>query len=112
MKDKAEAYFDAFNNQDTAKLDELYSDDIRLRDWLTEARGKDDVIISNRKLFSSNQNLKININKIHEAGDTAICEIDIILEAEGKQVRLMVVDVIEFDDDGKINEIRAYLGNV
>ena len=48
MKDKAKQYFEAFNNQDISKLEELYSDDIRLRDWLTEARGRDDVIISNR----------------------------------------------------------------
>lgn len=112
MKEIAKEYFKAFNEQDTNKLDELYSDDIRLRDWITEARGKDNVIISNRKLFSSNQKIKINVNKMYEEVDTVVCEIDILIENDGDQARLMVVDVIEFDDDDKINEIRAYLGNI
>tara|TARA_R100000008_G_scaffold85343_2_gene75010 strand:- start:453 stop:791 length:339 start_codon:yes stop_codon:yes gene_type:complete len=112
MKKKAEEYFEAFNNQDIAKLEELYSDDIRLRDWLTEARGRDAVIISNRKLFKSNQELRINVNNMYHESDVVVCEIDILLKNKEAQKRLMVVDVIEFDDDGRINEIRAYLGNV
>ena len=112
MKNKAKEYFDAFNKQDITKLEELYSDDVRLRDWLSEARGRDNVTASNKKLFSSNQELVININKMYHDGDTVACEIDILLNNDGAQVRLMVVDVIEFDDAGKINEIRAYLGNV
>tara|TARA_Y100000593_G_scaffold14582_4_gene27900 strand:+ start:11388 stop:11726 length:339 start_codon:yes stop_codon:yes gene_type:complete len=112
MKDKAKEYFEAFNNQDISKLEELYSDDIRLRDWLTEARGRDDVIISNRKLFKSNQKIKININDMHHDDNVVACEIEILLNNDDSQKRLMVVDVIEFDDDGRINEIRAYLGNI
>ena len=112
MKRKAKEYFEAFNAQDISKLEELYSDDIRLRDWLSEARGRDAVITSNRKLFKSNQKLVINVNGMHQDGDVVVCEIDILINNDGEQVRLMVVDVIEFDDDGRINEIRAYLGNV
>ena len=112
MKTKAKEYFDAFNAQDIAKLGELYSDDIRLRDWLSEARGRENVTDSNKKLFSSNQKLVINVNKMYHDGDTVVCEIDILLENDGDQKRLMVVDVIEFDEDKRINEIRAYLGNV
>ena len=44
-------------------------------------------------------------------GNTVVVEINIQLSKNGKVLSLLVVDVIEYDNNGSIISIRAYLGN-
>ena len=112
MKKLVTEYFDAFASKDVEKLKELYADDISLRDWLSSASGKEDVLESNKRLFAAVTDIKINRNGHYSNKNTAACEIDLVLKHNaGTADKLLVVDVIEFEDN-KIKEIRAYLGNV
>ena len=112
MKKLVTEYFDAFASKDVEKLKELYADDVSLRDWLSSASGKEDVLESNRRLFAAVTDITINQNDHYSSKNTVASEIDLVLRHnDGTEDNLLVVDVIEFKD-GKIKEIRAYLGNI
>ena len=107
-------YFDAFSNKDAKRLEDIYTEDVSLRDWLNSVSGKEAVLESNNRFFAAVTDLDINVKMIYyDANNTAACEIDIKLKhKDGTEDELLVVDVIEFNEDGKIKSIRAYLGNV
>ena len=119
MRNKVQEYFEAFSNKDVDKLRELYDDEISLRDWLSSASGKEDVIKSNQMLFDACSTVDVTLKNVvwepfpeSSTLSTAACEIDINLKHnDGTIDTLLVVDVIDFKED-KIKEIRAYLGNV
>jgi len=112
MKDKAKEYFEAFSNKDLEALEEMYHEDVSLRDWLTSADGRDKVLESNKRLFDACSSVEITLSKEYPSSDGSACEIDInVVHNDGTEDKLLVVDVIDFKE-GKIKEIRAYLGNV
>ena len=112
MRNKVEKYFEALSNKDVDTLEEMYHEDISLRDWLSNPTGKTDVIESNKKLFNACSEVKVTLKKLIANSNIATCEIDIdLIHNDGTADKLLVVDIIEFKDD-KIKEIRAYLGNV
>jgi len=45
---------------------------------------------------------------MYEQGDTVVAELEILID--GKIIEL-VVDIIEFNESGKITSIKAYKGN-
>ena len=101
-------YFNAFSHKDLSGLENIFSKDIRLKDWNTEARGLGDVLEVNMKIFKNLDNIQVNPLKIYNDGNTVVAELDININ--NGQESLLVVDVIEFDDENKILEIRAYKG--
>jgi len=112
MRNKIKKYLEAFSSKDIEALESMYHDDVSLRDWLSSAVGKEDVIESNKKLFNACSSVDIKLKHIIAHSNKAACEIDIDLtHNDGTKDKLLVVDVIEFEDD-KIKEIRAYLGNI
>jgi len=112
MRDKIKKYFEAFSSKDVGSLEDMYHDDISLRDWLSSASGKKNVIESNKRLFDACPNVNIKLKHVIAHSHKAACEIEIDLtHNDGTADKLLVVDVIEFEGD-KIKEIRAYLGNI
>ena len=116
MKDRAIEYFAAFNNQDTTKLREIYSEDVVLRDWIVEVSGRENVINENKKGWEANKEVFIGVKNLFYDGDTVIAEIDIFIEdKQGGNVHLKVADILEFRTDSsnqaKLVSIREYLGN-
>ena len=112
MREKVKKYFDAFSSKDVAALEEMYHDDISLRDWLSSATGKKGVIESNKRLFNACSSVSVKLKHLIAHSHKAACEIDInLIHNDGTEDKLLVVDIIEFEDD-KVKEIRAYLGNV
>ena len=101
-------YFDTFSNKDLPRLEELFSDDVTLRDWEIQAEGKQDVLAANEKIFNAVTNIQVNPLKLYEDGNTVIAELRISVD-RGKEI-LFVVDVIDFDNEKKITAIRAYKG--
>ncbi len=101
-------YFETFSNKDIDGLSDMFSDDVFLRDWEIEASGKDNVLEANKNIFSSVETININPIHIYSDKNTVIAELDIVVNSE---TSLLVTDIIDFDDEGKIKNIRAYKGN-
>ena len=98
-------YFQSFCKKDTASLEVLFSDNILLTDWDVHVIGKQNVLNFNQQFFNRVNNIRIDVDKLAFGLDTVIAEIKIIID---NVVVAAVVDVIDFDQDNKIKEIRAY----
>ena len=102
-------YFEVWNTHDVAGLRSLLAAEATLRDWDVEARGGDEVAAANAKIFAAVPSIRIEVLTIHLAAitRTAVCEILVRLTDENV---LRVVDIISFDEQGKIVSVRAYKG--
>jgi hypothetical protein len=98
-------YFQSFCKKDTASLEVLFSDSILLTDWDVMIIGKQNVLNFNQQFFNRVNNIRIDVDKVAVGLDTVIAEIKVIID---NVVVAAVVDVIDFDQDNKIKEIRAY----
>lgn len=105
LKYLCDSYFECFNYQKLDKLEELLSDDIILKDWNIYAEGKKDVLNAIYNIFIDNI-IEINyLGEYYEEGHTVCCEISIKIN---KVEKINVVDIITFDNFGKIKKINAY----
>ena len=109
VKELATDYLNAFSQKDKQKLSELYSDDFSLRDWLSEAKGKEKVLELNQQFFDNYPDFSLSINEIYVDENTACCEITINLGDGSKD--LLVVDVINFSQDGRLEKLKADFGS-
>ena len=100
-------YFSCFSNKDTINLSKLYSEDIRLKDWEIDIEGKDELIKKNVAIFNDFESIKIKPLNILCKDDYTFSQIEICIN---NVTFLEVVDIINFDKDGKIKFIRAYKG--
>jgi hypothetical protein len=98
-------YFQTFCKKDTASLEVLFSDNIILSDWEGHIVGKQNVLNFNKNFFNSVNTIRIDIDRIALGHDTVIAEIKVIVD---DVIVGFVVDVLEFDQDNKIKNIRAY----
>ena len=98
-------YFKFFSDKDILSLEKLFAEDVKLVDWETYAKGKDEVIKANKKIFDQVDTLQIEVNNLYINGQTAICLIDILIN---KSEKLKVIDLIRFNNDNKITLISAY----
>ena len=101
-------YFDTFSNKNLSGLEKMFSLDVSLRDWEIEAKGIKEVLKANKNIFENLENIQVNPLKIYNDGNTVVAELDV--DINNGEESLLVVDVIEFDSDNKILEIRAYKG--
>ena len=101
-------YFDTFSNKDLPRLEELFSDNVTLRDWEIQAEGKRDVLAANGKIFNAVTDIHVTPLKLYEDGNTVIAELEIVID--NTSAPLKVVDVIVFDGSNCICAIRAYRG--
>jgi len=98
-------YFQSFCKKDTASLEVLFSDSIMLTDWDVQVVGKENVLNFNQRFFNSIDTIRIDVDKVAVGLDTVIAEIKVIIN---NKIVASIVDVIDFDQDNKIKEIRAY----
>jgi hypothetical protein len=98
-------YFQSFCKKDTASLEVLFSDSILLTDWDVLIIGKQNVLNFNQQFFDRVNTIRIDVDKVAVGLDTVIAEIKVVID---NVVVAAVVDVIDFDQDNKIKEIRAY----
>jgi hypothetical protein len=107
LKELTLKYFDTFSNKDVDGLKELFSKDITLRDWDLNVGPVAYVLHENKKMFKMFDTINIVPINIAETGNLTVSEIEIYINNDDA---LRVVDVIEFNSDGKICAIRAYKG--
>ena len=101
-------YFTAFENKDLDELTQIYDDQIILKDWDIECAGAEKVLAANESLFTSVENIKVDITRcsVDKMLQTATAEITIDIDGQ----EILVADVITFSNEGKIKNIRAYKG--
>eukprot|EP00242_Pyramimonas_sp_CCMP2087_P006512 CAMPEP_0198209972 /NCGR_PEP_ID=MMETSP1445-20131203/18013_1 /TAXON_ID=36898 /ORGANISM="Pyramimonas sp., Strain CCMP2087" /LENGTH=114 /DNA_ID=CAMNT_0043883897 /DNA_START=219 /DNA_END=563 /DNA_ORIENTATION=- len=107
----ANNYFDVWNTHDGTAVGQLFAPEGTLRDWDVFVKGAEEVGLANANIFAAVPGIKITVEKLHptEPTKTVACEILVHLNNDAKEV-LKVVDIIEFNSDGKITAIRAYKG--
>eukprot|EP00320_Phaeocystis_rex_P022065 CAMPEP_0119072020 /NCGR_PEP_ID=MMETSP1178-20130426/56650_1 /TAXON_ID=33656 /ORGANISM="unid sp, Strain CCMP2000" /LENGTH=135 /DNA_ID=CAMNT_0007054001 /DNA_START=29 /DNA_END=436 /DNA_ORIENTATION=+ len=111
LRRNAMRYFEVWNSHDVAGLRSLLAAEATLRDWEVEKKGGDEVAAANAKIFAAAPGIKIEVLMVHVAvaTRTAACEILVRLNNDKADV-LKVVDIIGFDEQGKIVSVRAYKG--
>jgi hypothetical protein len=100
-------YFDSFSKKDINNLKELFSKDVELIDWEINSKGINDVIESNKNIFNSVDTIKVKLINIYEnlSDKSFCCE---ILITVNEYTYLKVIDIIRFDEQGKIRQVSAY----
>lgn len=100
-------YFKVFSDKNIEELSTLFADDVELRDWENSSSGKSDVILANKKIFNSVESIKANPKKLYQDGNVVIAELDILINGKEK---ILVVDIIHFNESAKICRINAFKG--
>lgn len=97
-------YFLAFSTKDSAELSRMFDDDVELIDWEVNLQGRTAVMANNQELFNSVSTVKVVPQIIAVQGLAAMAKI--LVEIDG--AKLKVVDIITFNNLGKIIRIEAY----
>ena len=100
-------YFETFSRKDLDSLALMFTGDVTLRDWEISANGIDEVLAANKKIFDSVGYIHVMPLHLYQDNNTVAAELSIVVSGA---VHLSVVDVIKFNDTGKISSIRAYKG--
>lgn len=109
LKELATQYFETFSNQNIEGLRLMFADNVTLADWEASAEGMENVLTANQKIFDAVESIIVTPLTIYEANGTVIAELSIEIN-NGTEPTIRVCDVIDFDENGKILNIRAYLG--
>ena len=118
-------YFQAFADKNIEVLTEMFTDDIILIDWNNTFTGKDQVINEVQGIFANFKTIKLEVTDIFSSlniinadrGETTVsipkddsfaCEIVIVFD---DLEPLYIMDLIEFDNEGRIKKLTAYNRN-
>ena len=100
-------YFELFSNNEIESLRLMFDKNIKLRDWEIDVKGIDDVINANLKIFNSVDSIKVKPLLVVEDDKCVFAELDIVINGKDS---IKVVDIIEYNDNSKIINIRAFKG--
>ncbi len=107
IKDIAIVYFKLFSQKNINGLREMFDDNVTLRDWDINERGIENVLKANLNIFKNVKTINaIPLNIISE-NNYISAELKIIVNDIEE---LKVVDLIEFNNTGKITSIKAFKG--
>lgn len=106
LKELTNQYIDAFNSKNIDKVAELFADDFALEDPVVKRiEGKKEVLAAIQGIFDSCQKLSFQAKNIYQDQTTTIVEFILQLD----ETILTGTDIIEWNDNGTMNELRAYL---
>lgn len=104
-------YFKHFGEGNLKELSKMYHDDIHLIDWNGQWKGKEEVLKMNKDLFDSNE-VEVIVHEIEQPifrESRVYCTISITITSD-TEIVLKVMDIIDFDNKGKITRIEAFNG--
>ena len=107
LESLARKYFETFNSQNIDELSRMFSEDIILRDWNVEEKGKLKVLQINKNIFSEVPSINVNVLKLYQNENSIAADLLIKLD---KNDHIYVVDIIDFNSKNLITSIRAYKG--
>jgi len=105
--DHVRAYLAAYAARDLAAIEPMFAEAITLRDWKARVVGKAAALAETHKNFEAVQSLRIDVLAAYEREGSAAAELKIVVDGRDT---LFVVDVFDFDAEGRIAAIRAYIG--
>ena len=113
MRFAMQAYIDRFNAQDAEGLAGLFADDARIEDpvggtMIVEGRAAIDDFYRRAVTMVDRLELAAPIRTSH--GAAAAMPFDIHMKLEGRPVLIRAIDVMTFDADGRIIDMKAYHG--
>lgn len=100
-------YLNAYEKKNLDSISDMFSDSIALRDWKISVQGKSLAIDESRKNFANADSIEIHVLSTMTNDNMVSGELKIVVD---KAETLFVVDVLTFDEYGKITAIHAYLG--
>lgn len=100
-------YLKKYEEKDIKGIEEMFSEDIVLRDWKIRVEGKENALSETLKNFKSVESIKIDVLSIYENESTVAAELKIIIN---NKEELYVIDVITINFEGKISSIKAFIG--
>lgn len=100
-------YLEKYAEKDIWSISKLFADNILLRDWKINVKGKPCAINETQKNFLSVETLQIDVLDYYENQDTIALELKITIDHKEE---LYVMDVIKVNSEGKISSIKAFLG--
>ncbi len=101
-------YFTAWSNKDLTKLEELFDDAIHTRDWTFGVDSKEASLAANKSIFDSVTTCRAEPIELYQDGKTVACHLNIFIDGLEP---FEVIDLITFDDAGKIVKLLAFRGN-
>ncbi len=103
--ERTQRYFELFSTKNVKGLEnEIYSEDIHLRDRNGECKGKYSVLEMNDSLFINEFKIVIDDIKLSDTSTIVLFTLHI------SDTEYKVVDIIDWDENGKIKRILAYNG--
>jgi len=104
---KSKEYFNVFMQGNIKGLEDIYDEEIVLKDWTNTWTGKNQVLSANKQLFKNE--ISVDIKEINQIGSRTYCHINIIVNSE---FTLDVLDVIDWSESFKIKKIEAFNGTL
>ncbi len=114
MRATLERYLDRVGARDVEGVVDLFAETVSVEDPVdgpsgTHVVGRDDVTAFFRKGFARSQpRPRLHGEIITTAGDHATMSFTLELELRGEACEVDVIDVVRFDEAGKIVELRAF----
>ena len=106
-QDRFLAYLQAYESRDIVRVADMLADDVSLRDWKISVRGKAAAVAETQANFDASRSIEIHPLRLHVGEASVSGELRILVD---DSIELFVVDVLDFDAQGKIRAIRAFLG--
>ena len=107
IKDTALSYFKTFSEKNIAGLREMFDDNVTLRDWDIDQKGIESVLKANLNIFQNVKTINAIPQNIISENNFVFAELKIVVNDDEE---LKVVDLIEFNQNGKIISIKAFKG--
>lgn len=112
MKAALQAYIDGFKAGDAEKLVSLFADDAILEDPVGSdpVHGKEAIAEFYRGGVKVVTHMELSAPIRASHSNAAAMAFDFEMNFDGQVIRTSVIDVMEFDAEGKIKSMRAYWG--
>ncbi len=101
------AFLRAYSAKDLEGIAEMLSEEAALRDWDISVRGRQAVLLATKTNFDHADTIAIEVLSVCENRDSVAGELRITVDTH---IELYVVDVMQFDINGKVLAIRSYKG--
>ena len=108
LKSTCKNYFFDWSDKKLDKLEELFDDEIRIRDWTGTAFGKTQALEFNKNIFDAVKTSTALPLYMYQDELTVACRLNVYINNDNA---FEVLDLITFNEQGKIVEILAFRGN-
>lgn len=113
MKSALQKYLDGFNQGDAELIISLFADNAKIEDPVGGGQiveGKEAITAFYQGAVKVVKKLELDTPIRGSHGSSAAMAFTIHMEREGKKVLIQAIDVMSFDDSGKIIDMKAYHG--